>query len=157
MTQVAALGAHGATGLVGITFKKDGTFYVVNGGNGDPNNDFVLHYNADGTFLNPVDLTGMPAGALFNAFDTEIGPDGGLYVTSQNGACVVEFDASTDTYNRIFVPPHAGGLQQAKTLHFSTNNIVFNAEVPEPGALTLLLVGGATGSGLLLRRRKQSR
>ena len=152
VTQIAAPGAHGATGLVGITFKPDGTFYVVNGGNGDPNNDFILHYKADGTFLDRVDMTGMPSNALYNAFDTEIGPDGGLYVTSQNGACAVEFNDSTDTYDRIFVPPHAGGLQQAKTIHFSTNSVV--SGVPEPGVIALLLACGLTGGRLLLRRRK---
>src|SRR5262249_21306992 len=109
------VGDHGITALVGITFKSDGTFYVVNSGNGDPTNPFINHYAADGTFLDRVSMVGMPPGSLNNAFDTEIGPDHNLYVTSQNGACVVKFNATTDTFDSIFVPPHANGLQQAKT------------------------------------------
>jgi hypothetical protein len=49
VTQIVAPGDHGITALVGITFKSDGSFYVVNGGNADPNNSFINHYAADGT------------------------------------------------------------------------------------------------------------
>ena len=150
VTQLVAPGDHGITGLVGITFKADGTFYVVNGGNGDANNDFVNHYSATGVFLDRVSMVGMPSGALYNAFDTEIGPDGNLYVTSQNGACVVKFNTSNDTYNSIFIAPHAGGLSSAKTIHFSINNAV---SVPEPSSL---LMGGVAGVlGLVVARARR--
>lgn len=132
VTQVEAPGANGATGLVGICFKADGSFYVVNGGNGDPNNSFVLHYAADGTFLDRVDTTGMPSGALYNAFDCEIGPDGNLYVSSQNNADVVKFNPTTDKFVSVLVTPNSGGLSQAKTIHFSLNT----AGNPAPTATT---------------------
>lgn len=150
LTTVAAPGAHGATDLVGIAFRSDGSFYVVNGGNGDPNNDFIIHYNANGTFRDFVNTTGMPAGALYNAFDTEVGPGGHLYVSSQNGACVVDFNPN-DTYNSILVPAHAGGLDQAKTIHFSINN------VPEPSSLALAGLGTVGTLGYTLRRRRRLR
>jgi len=145
VTTVEPAGAHGATGLVGITFQQsDGSFYVVNGGNGDPNDDFVLHYNADGSFRDVVSTSGMPAGSLYNAFDTEIGPDGNLYVTSQSGACVVKFDSAADTFDSIFVHPKANGLQTAKTLHFSTNI------VGVPTTMTPELATGVTSTSATL-------
>jgi hypothetical protein len=153
--QLVANGAHGATGLVGIAFnRQDGTFYVVNGGNGDPNNDFILHYKADGTFIDKVSTVGMPSGALDNAFDAEVAKINGindLYVTSQNGACVVEFDTLTDTYKKIFIAAHAGGLDQAKTIHFSVNDV---NPVPEPSALVLAGVGGLSMLVFAVIRRR---
>ena len=152
--QVVAPGANGATGLVGITFAPDGSFYVVNGGNGGGGyyDGFVLHYAADGTLIDRVSNVGMPAGALNNAFDTEIGPNGNLFVSSQNGACVVEFNTSNDTYNSIFIAAGLNGLATAKTIHFSVNNI---NTVPEPSTLVMAGIGTLGLLGYALRRGRR--
>jgi hypothetical protein len=146
------------TGLAGIVFKSDGTFYVVNGANATPMNDFIQHYKADGTFIDQVNLTGMTAGALNNAFDAEIGPGGDLYVAAQNGNCVVRINSSTDTFVSGYVPNGADSLQSAKTLHFTSNNI---PGTPEPGTVAagaglLLGVGSLLGRKRLRRRLQNS-
>lgn len=141
------------TGLAGIAFKSDGTFYVVNGANADASNDFIQHYNANGTFIDQVNLTGMPAGALQNAFDTEIGPGGDLYVSAQNGNCVLRFNSTTDTFVSGYVPAGADSILSAKTLHFTTNNV---AGTPEPGAWAAFACLSMSGTLVVLRRRKVS-
>lgn len=143
--------------FVGLTFNATGSdLFVVNGGNASPTTDpaynFIQEYAADGTYLGTVDTTGMPTHALDNAFDTEIS-DGKLYVTSQNGACAVEFTLGTDGkyhYDQIYLPAHGAQLVQAKTIHFTTNNVPVDT-IPEPATLAVL------GAGLLglagIRRR----
>ncbi len=160
---VVAAGANGITGLAGITFAKNGqSFYVVNGGlTNQTSNDFIQHYKSDGTFIDTLDLTGLPAHALDLALDAEIGPDGNLYVTSFTSGTnpasgsVLEFNTTTDSYMGYFVAPGSGGLLSAKTIHFTSNNI--NTAVPEPGSLALFLGMGVTGCCFLARRKVRAR
>ncbi len=147
---VVAAGDHGLTAVAGITFAKDGSFYVVNGGNYDPNNGFVNHYKADGTFIST--MTTPDPTAISRAFAAAIGPDNNLYVTSFTGACVLKFNTISDTFDSVFVAPHGGGLASAKTLDFSVNHIT---TVPEPGSVALLCAFGVSGIGLLRRRAKK--
>ena len=142
-------GDHGLTAIAGITFAKDGSFYVVNGGNYDPNNGFVNHYRADGTFIST--MTTPDPNQIARAFAAAIGPDNNLYVTSFLGACVLKFDTTNDTFASVFVAPHGGGLSSAKTLDFSVNHV---NEVPEPGSVALLCAFGVVGAGLLRRKRR---
>ena len=146
---VVPAGDHGLKAVAGITFAKDGSFYVVNGGNFDANNGFINHYKADGTFISTMTDTADPA-AISRAFAAAIGPDGNLYVTSFTGACVLKFNTATDTFNSVFVPPHGGNLVSAKTLDFSVNHI---NSVPEPGSVALLFASGIVGAGLFRKRR----
>ena len=145
---VVPAGDHGLKAVAGITFAKDGSFYVVNGGNFDANHGFINHYKADGTFIST--FTAPDPNAISRAFAAAIGPDGNLYVTSFLGACVLKFDTTTDSFNSVFVAPHGGNLASAKTLDFSVNHI---NSVPEPGSVALLCAVGVTGAGVLRRRR----
>ena len=146
---VVAAGDHGLKAVAGITFAKDGSFYVVNGGNFDAGNGFVNHYKADGTFIST--MTASDPAAISRAFAAAIGPDGNLYVTSFLGACVLKFNTTTDTFDSVFVAPHGGNLSSAKTLDFSVNHI--ETAVPEPGSVALLCAVGVAGAGLFRRRR----
>ena len=137
-------------GGAGITFKSDGTFYVVAGGNADPtyNTDgLIYHYDAAGTLLSTIT---SPAGILKGAFDAEIAPDGNLYVTSFAGACVARYNTTTDTFMDDYITSHYVGLVSAKTLHFAS----VNTAVPEPGTLALLAVSGI--SAVCLRRKREA-
>ena len=136
-------------GFAGIAFKSDGTFYVVSGGNADPSyatDGVIYHYDGTGSLLSSF---AGPAGALLGAFDGEIGPDGNLYVSSVEGACVVRFDTATDTFKDIFVAPHASGLVSSKSLHFA------GSPVPEPGSIAFLIGAGISGAGFIVRRRRK--
>ena len=145
---VVPAGDHGLKAVAGITFARDGSFYVVNGGNFDANNGFVNHYKADGTFIST--MTATDPNAISRAFAAAIGPDNNLYVTSFLGACVLKFNTATDTFDSVFVAPHGGGLASAKTLDFSVNHI---ESVPEPGSVALLCAFGVVGAGLFRKRR----
>ena len=174
-TTIVAPKANDIEGEVGITFNKSGKdLYVVIGGNrggGSQNNGYnhVDHYSWNGstaTYLERIDTAdGDPdtnggynyaADPLKNAFDTEVGPDGNLYVTSQAGACAVKFDLDANGdylgANSIFIGAHAGGLKQAKTIHFTSNNVP--GAVPEPGAVAFGILAGGSLLGLIARRRK---
>ena len=147
-TTVVPRGDHGLTAVAGITFAKDGSFYVVNGGNADPTHSFVNHYKADGTFIRTL---AAPGPDFLQAFAAGIGPDNNLYVASFSGPCVVRYDTTTDAFMDVFIPGHVTGLVSAKTLDFSSQR---TTTVPEPGSVALLSGLGVCGAGLLRRRRK---
>jgi len=146
-------GDHGLTHGAGITFAPDGSFYVVQGGNAVPLSPdaFVLHYAADGTYL---DTLTAPAGFLNHAFQPAIGPDGNLYVSNQAGNCVVRFNTTTQTFMDVFISASAtagNGEESAKTIFFTTNTIAQTA--PEPASIFMALSGSVLLGGWALRRR----
>jgi hypothetical protein len=148
---------NGLTAPAGLTFLPNGDLFVVNGGNGDPTNGFVNRYtydvNTDSyTFFQTLDSPNPNDPAFRNGFDIEVGPDGNIYATNEDGACVVKFDLANGNAFSTFIPPNAGGLPAAKTIHFDVNSV---AGVPEPGSIALL--GGLVTIGsLMLRRRKRA-
>ncbi len=155
---LVAYGDHGLTHGAGITYAPDGSFYVVNGGNAAPGpgpGTFVLHYAADGTFLNKLT---DPLNAFKNAFQPAIGPDGNLYVSNQEGNCVVEFNITDPLHygeESVFITAATADANgaSAKTLYFTSNDIP--QTVPEPATMIMALLGVAGGAGYGWRRKRK--
>lgn len=114
----------------------------------------INRYNAAGSYLTTV--TDGAGGAIFNnlsGFDLAIGPDGNLYATANptsggNGS-VLKINATTNTFDSVFVGP-AANIQIAKTLYF--DSFAGSTAAPEPGTLAL----GALGLlGLVAARRRK--
>ena len=152
-SSLVAYNDHGLAHGVGITYTPDGkSFYVVNGGNAAPEapDAFLLHYTSAGGYI--ATLT-APAGALDHPFQPAIGPDGNLYVSNQEGNCILRFDTSTDTFKDVFVSASASssaGGDSAKTLFFTSNII---AQTPEPSTLVSLLSTSGLSLGYFFIRR----
>lgn len=160
-TGVITVGQGNLNGLsapAGITFLPNGDLFVINGGNGDPTNAFVNRYsynaqNDSYTWLEKLDSPDPNDPGFRNGFDLEFGPDGHLYATNEDGACVVRFEINNGNFYSVFIHANAGGLPAAKTIHFDANSPGYEP-VPEPGHLAFCAVGAAT-AGLFLRFRRR--
>ena len=111
----------------GIEFMPDGTFWVA--GHGFSNTpDRLVHYEADGTFIEESLISLPPTGAVegYAPFDLALGPDGNLYVAllnaldyptgASNVHCVLQFDPDSGTMvDYLRGPPGSG----AKGIEFS--------------------------------------
>jgi len=78
------------------------------------------------------------------------GPDGNLYVASELTHEVKRYDGATGAFIDNFVTAGSGGVTQRTFLTFAPQAI------PEPGTLTLLVIGLAGGAVAVYRRRKAS-
>ena len=103
-TTFIANGDNGLTRPTGMTFANDGTFYVMQNTFNTPGS--VYHYTGAGAFLGAVSDPNLTF-----AFDSEIGPDGNLYIVSLgsyfNGSyvnCIVKYDTTTNTDLGAFGP-----------------------------------------------------
>lgn len=87
-------------------------------------------------------------GGLTGPVGMTVGPNGNVFVTSNDVSAtpivsqVLEFDGTTGEFQGIFVPPGAGGLQDARDLVFDSNGDLY---VSSFVTNEVLLFNGTTG------------
>jgi WD40 repeat protein len=126
----------------GITFGTDGMLYTsrLELIPGSIANRIERFDPTTGAF---VDLLVAPgSGGLINARDLSFGPDGNLYVVSQNSNEVLRFSALTGAFVDVFA---SGGL-------FAPSSLVF-VPVPEAGTWAMFC-GGLVALAFIARRRR---
>ncbi len=110
----------------GLAFGSDGNLYVGNQGNAFQGINGVLRYDGKtGSFLDIFASTGSLT--LFPSLGLAFGPDGNLYLASENNVSglgeVVRYDAKSGAFLDIFAS--GGGLGSAKDLLFGPDGNLY--------------------------------
>jgi streptogramin lyase/fibronectin type 3 domain-containing protein len=104
--------------------------------------DGVLRYSeATGAFVDAFVPQG--AGGLVQSQGLAFGPDGSLYVSSQNTQSVLRFDGKTGAFLGPFVPTGAGGLELPMGLTFGPDGALY---VSSFGTNSILRFDGKSGA-----------
>jgi DNA-binding beta-propeller fold protein YncE len=91
-------------------------------------------------------ITGAPAGnPLSTPCGVVFGPDGDLFVLSQDAAHVLRYDGMTGSLDSVFVGQGSGGLRGADEMVFGPDGHLY---VPSPGTRNVLRYDGMTGAFL---------
>lgn len=105
--------------------------------------DSILRFDgATGAPLGAFVTSG--SGGLVEPFDPEFGPDGNLYVISNNPGeeQILRFDGTSGAFRDVFVDTGAGGFTGASAIEFGPNGDLYVATNSETGVLRY---DGATG------------
>jgi hypothetical protein len=144
-------GQPNQTLIAGLTFGPDGNLYaadllagVVDRFNGTTGAALPSPGNSGAVFAN-----GNGIGLGIVPFGVAFGPDGNLYMSSENGF-VMRYNGVTGAYIDTFVPLGTGGLSSPGYMIFTPTA----AAVPEPSGLVLCATAGLclVGRGWLRRR-----
>ncbi len=113
-----------------VIFGPDGHLYVSNlvvVGPGDFEGQVLKYDGVTGDFIMEI---GGPSGSTSIAFPRGIdfGPDGNLYVASQNSGEVLRLDPNTGGLIDIFVPAGTGGLGQPTGIVFGPDGHLYVAD-----------------------------
>jgi streptogramin lyase len=92
-----------------------------------------------------VGTLAAPAGLLDGALAARVGPDGLLYVVSEEANCVLRFAADTFAYVDTFVTPGSGGLLGPSGVCWGPDGNLFVSSFDSD---TILRYNGATGAFL---------
>jgi len=115
-------GSGGLSSPGGITLGPDGKLYVAS------NNGAVLRYNAStGAYISTFVSQGLGGLSGFSGNCLAFGPDGNLYVSSQNTNQVLEYNGSTGAFVQIFVAAGSGGLTNPRGLVFGPDGNLYVA------------------------------
>jgi DNA-binding beta-propeller fold protein YncE len=109
---------------VGITIGPDNNLYVAD--EGDPNGKIVRFDGTTGALIDTFVTTG--SGGLVAAHDIVFGPDGNLYVSSQNTHNVLRYDGNTGAFIDDFVTSQSGGLWQSLGISFGPDGHLYVAD-----------------------------
>ena len=128
-------GSGGLNSPAGVTFGADGNLYVVSNGSSS-----VMRYegpsgSSPGSPLPATGQTGATfvaagSGGLAAPADLTFGPDGNLYVASQNtDPAVLKFDGTSGGFISTYVTPGEGGLNTPRGLAFDQDGRLYVADV----------------------------
>ncbi len=133
-----------------MVYGPDGNLYVSTlSGNS------VLRYNATGLPLPAPGKSGAEfvspgAGGLSVARKLAFGPDGNLYVASENSNAVLRFDSDTGASLGALVAPGSAGLDHPRGLLFHTDGFLYvtsvGGSVAAPGLDSVLRYNAITGA-----------
>jgi len=147
---MVAPGSGGLWAPRGIDYGPDGNLYI--------NSDYNPSNPSQTAGVNRYDaVTGQlidrfaTLPASIGAKDVEFGPDGNLYVPTQQTHSVYRFNGSTGELIDVFVPAGSGGLHTARSLVFGPDGNGDNypdAYVTSAGSDSVLRYDGQTGAFL---------
>lgn len=108
------------------------------------NGDRILRFHeVTGAYLG--DFVPARTGGLDEPQGMEYGPDGNLYVCSNDQHAILRFDGVTGAFIDAFVPPRSGGLNSPGDLEFGPDG---NLYVSSYGTNAILRYDGRTGAFL---------
>jgi hypothetical protein len=129
----------------GLVFGPDGHLYVANFDDDPATIASVLRYHGQtGAFLGAFVAPG--SGGIDGPEGLTFGPDGNLYVASNNG--VLRYNGSTGAFLGVFVPTGSGGLASPADVVFGPDSHLYVADGTAPAASNVLRYNGSTGAFL---------
>jgi streptogramin lyase len=134
----------------GIDFGPDGNLYIssdYNPSNPTQTAGVNRYHAATGQFMDR--FATLPAS--IGAKDVEFGPDGNLYVPTQQSHSIYRFNGATGEFMDVFVPAGSGGLNTARSMLFGPDANGDNypeAYVTSAGTDSVLRYDGITGQFL---------
>jgi sugar lactone lactonase YvrE len=84
---------------------------------------YVLRFDRASQTYQPFVSPG--SGGLQHVGGITFGPDGNLYVTSQDQSAVLEYDGTTGSFLRVYVSTGAGGLNEAYGIKFAPDGNLY--------------------------------
>ena len=134
------------TTAIGFTYNilasasdEDGTYFQNELLVASSNNDSVIRYGADGSFLQQFAI----GDGIDYPVDPIIGPDGNLYLSGWNSDNVLRYNATTGAFIDTFVTAGSGGLSSAAGLAFGPDG---NLYVASRLTSEVLRFNGTTGA-----------
>jgi glucose/arabinose dehydrogenase len=123
-----------------MLFGPDGNLYVANAFNGGATSEILRYNGHTGAFLDAFVPSG--SGGLLSPLGLVFGPDGHLYVSSQQTHQILEYDGQTGAFLHAHIKSGQGGLRDPAGLVFGPDG---NLYVSSYGSGQVLRYDGTTG------------